>query len=169
MASARPALHLGTMTFAWNQASAAVTDAVAVRFLQRFTKGGHTAIDTARSYARGATEEMLGRALKETALAPPKDVTIATKVNPQLPGGLSDEGIRSQLRACLGALGVGSVEALYLHQPDTEHALAESLSTCDALLKAGLVKQVGLLPVRTRTRTGNRPLCPSTPPCESVA
>ena len=75
MLASMPRLYLGTMTFAWKQASSYVNDATALAFVTRFAAMGGRHVDTARIYAGGETEPMLGRALAQ----------------------LNDEGIRDEL------------------------------------------------------------------------
>ena len=95
-------IYLGTMTFAWNQASHVVDDAVSAAMLQRFIATGGTRVDTARIYSEGETEPMLGRALKSTSGA--SGLLVGTKAHPSQPGGLSPEGMRAQLQALASAV-----------------------------------------------------------------
>ena len=83
----------------------------------------------------GKTETILGDAMisSEGPQGTPKRVT--TKVHPSEPGGLSAVGIRAQLAASFDAMQVTRVDELYLHQPDTENALAESLEACHVLVQ----------------------------------
>jgi len=135
-----PRLYLGTMTFAWSQASEVVDDAVALGMTQKFLAAGFTDIDTARIYSGGDTETMLGRVLKN----PLGKYSLATKVHPSQPGGLSAQGIQGQFEKSLKELGVDSVDVLYLHQPDPEHDLTESLAHVDSLVREGKVARIGL-------------------------
>jgi len=73
-----------------------------------------------------------------------QEVRLATKVHPSQPGGLSAEGIRTQFDASLKAMQVEKVDVLYLHQPDTENSLADSLECVQSLIKDGKVGQLGL-------------------------
>lgn len=111
-----------------------------------FVQAGGTAVDTARIYSGGATEDIVGVACTPYAGA----VRIGTKVHPSQPGGLGAAGLRAQFDASVSALGASlgetgpAVEELYLHQPDTEHALQESLVATDKLVREGYVRRVGL-------------------------
>lgn len=131
------------MTFGWNQASSPVVDAVAKTMTQRFLASGCTQIDTARIYSGGDTEPMLGRVLKDDSLAG-SAIVLGTKAHPSQPGGLSAEGIRSQLDASLKALEVNKIDVFYLHQPDPEHDLRESLECVQDLIKEGKFAKYGL-------------------------
>eukprot|EP00929_Paragymnodinium_shiwhaense_P066071 TRINITY_DN33105_c0_g1_i4.p1 TRINITY_DN33105_c0_g1~~TRINITY_DN33105_c0_g1_i4.p1 ORF type:complete len:317 (-),score=70.45 TRINITY_DN33105_c0_g1_i4:248-1198(-) len=136
-----PKLYLGTMTFGWNQASSAVDLEVASGFVQKFLAAGGVEIDTARIYSGGETEIILGKVLKDLER---RSYVLATKVHPSQPGGLSEKGIRGQLQASLANLGVEKADVLYLHQPDPENDLTESLRCIDSLIKEGQVGALGL-------------------------
>ena len=137
-----PRIYLGTMTFAWNQASHVVDDAVSAAMVQRFMASGGTRVDTARIYSEGETEPMLGRALKSTSGS--SNLLVGTKAHPSQPDGLSAAGMRAQLQASLDSLGMTQVEEYYLHQPDTEHALLDSLREAHEMITEGVVKVVGM-------------------------
>jgi aflatoxin B1 aldehyde reductase len=139
-------LHLGTMTFGWSQSSKKVDDTAAQQFLGQFVGAGHRTVDAARIYAGGKSEQMLGRVMAKGHGGPTgrSCLTVVTKAHPSQPQGLSAEGLRAQVAASLEALGVDSVELLYLHQPDTKASLVESLQTVHALIEEGKVGAYGL-------------------------
>jgi len=142
-AAGMPQLHLGTMTFGWaKNTSSLCDDAVASEMMQAFAGKGGVHFDTARIYADGETERIIGRVFDPSGTR--NKFRVATKAHPSQPGGLSDKGIRDQLQASLSAMGEQRVDVLYLHQPDTNCDLTESLATCDALVKEGLVGSIGL-------------------------
>eukprot|EP00966_Prymnesium_polylepis_P261674 6044921-Prymnesium_polylepis.1 len=60
MTSTLPRLYLGTMTFGWAQSSQKVDLAVASEMVKRFVGVGGTRVDTARIYAAGDTEPIVG-------------------------------------------------------------------------------------------------------------
>lgn len=98
--------------------------------------------DTARIYAGGKSEEMAGRIMKKNNSR--EKYVIATKAHPSQPDGLSDIGIRSQLKSSLDALQIDKAEIYYLHQPDTVNPLTESLATINALISEGLIEKFAL-------------------------
>ena len=63
-------VHLGTMTFAWSQASTPVDDDAGAKFVAAFVGAGHKTVDAARIYAGGKSEEMLGRIMAAGAGGP---------------------------------------------------------------------------------------------------
>ena len=99
-AAAKPSVHLGNMTFAWSQASTFVNDAIAKQMMDAFVAGSGVFFDTARIYANGKSEEMTGRIISKSP-AKYAGLSVATKAHPSQPGGLSEEGIRGQLKASL--------------------------------------------------------------------
>ena len=143
-----PNLYLGTMTFGWKtQTSSPVDDVIATKMVQSFI--GHDAnaaavhIDTARIYAGGDSERMLGAALSNFD-GDLSNIVLGTKAHPSQPDGLSSKGIRAQLDASLKAIGVPSVNEYYLHQPDENNSLLESLQTLDSLVQDGIISTIGM-------------------------
>ena len=145
-----PRLYLGTMTFGWTgQTSSAVDESVALEMLQQFVSHNEANdlvvhhVDTARIYAGGKTEPIVGNVLR--SCTPSKGtIVLGTKAHPSVEGGLSAQGIKSQLKESLNAMGVTSFGEYYLHQPDTEHSLLESLTCAHELVKDGVVGTIGM-------------------------
>lgn len=144
-----PRAYLGTMTFAWSsQTSSIVDEPVALEMVQRFIKFNQEIgvdmhrVDTARVYAGGNTEPMVGDVLRKVDKG--LKILVGTKAHPSVKPGLSPEGIRAQFSTSLDAMGMTAVEEYYLHQPDTENALLESLKCAHALVEEGKVKKIGM-------------------------
>jgi len=148
------------MTFGWKgQTSSPVDDAIALNMVKSFVNlpthgnsNGDTPavvrIDTARIYASGDSERMLGSALRtlseEDGESPPLVMNVGTKAHPSQPNGLSPEGLRAQLESSLEAMGVASVGEYYLHQPDENNPLLESLKTLNSFVQEGLISSIGM-------------------------
>lgn len=141
-AATAPSLHFGTMTFGWTQASSFVDDNIAASMLKAYKASGGEYLDTARIYAGGETECVVGRTLDSSNLR--GKFKIITKVHPSQPGGLGATGIRAQLKASLDAMKEQKVDVLYLHQPDPENDLTESLQCCHELVQEGLIGATAL-------------------------
>jgi aflatoxin B1 aldehyde reductase len=156
MKVAIPRAYLGTMTFAWSsQTSSVVDEPVAIEMVHRFIKFQQELgvdsyrIDTARVYAGGNTEPMVGAVLKKLDPAwnasTKTNILVGTKAHPSVkPGGLSPSGIQDQLSTSLDAMGLDSIEEYYLHQPDTEHSLLDSLKYAHSLVEQGKIKTIGM-------------------------
>jgi len=133
-------IYLGTMNFAWKQASSTVDVAAATEQLRIFADAGGRRLDTARIYAGGDTEPMVA-----AVEGCPGAWRLGTKAAPSVAGGLSAAGFRAQFDASRAALRTTApLSEYYLHQPDTATDLVESLAAADALVKAGGVEEIGL-------------------------
>lgn len=138
-----PEIYFGTMTFGWSQASSTVDDNTAAEMLKRYGALGGVQVDTARIYSGGKTEDILGNILGSSELAG-RQWVLGTKAHPSQEGGLSGAGIRSQLKESLAAMKVKDVDILYLHQPDPDHDLSESLECVQQLIGEGLIRRFGM-------------------------
>ncbi|KAG8569903.1 hypothetical protein GDO81_014590 [Engystomops pustulosus] len=107
--------------------------------LREFLRRGYNEVDTAHIYADGESERILG----DMGLGP--GVKIATKANP-LEGkkNLSAESVHQQLEASLQRLKTPSVHLFYLHVPDHQTPLEETLAACQELYQEGKFKELGL-------------------------
>lgn len=141
MPSTLPEVYFGTMTFGWSQASSKVDDQVSSEMLKKYVDLGGVQVDTARIYSAGETELILGRILPQFSS---RKLVLGTKVHPSQQAGLSEQGIRTQLEESLKAMKVSSVDVLYLHQPDPDHDLKESLQCVQDLIKEGVIARYGM-------------------------
>ncbi|XP_061458160.1 aflatoxin B1 aldehyde reductase member 2 [Rhineura floridana] len=129
---------LGTMEFG-RRAAPEASGAMLRAFLGR----GHCELDTAHIYAGGESERILGALLA----AQPKaagPVKVATKANPWEGNTLKAECVRSQLETSLQRLQMTSVDLFYLHAPDHETPVEETLKACNELHREGKFKELGL-------------------------
>ena len=126
---------LGSMTF-----SDQVSQADAATMIDAFCSAGHNELDSAYMYCGGATENLLGELNKSDGL---RSCAIATKINP-LEGGLTPESVDHQLTTSLKRMGVDSVDMIYLHQPDLNTPISETLQALDRHHQAGRFKRFGL-------------------------
>jgi len=101
-------------------------------------------IDTADRYARGRSEELVGQAVKGKR----SQVIIATKfgspttVGPHEQGG-SRNYIMKAVDASLRRLNTDYIDLYYIHVPDAETPIRETLRTLDDLIRAGKVRYIG--------------------------
>jgi aflatoxin B1 aldehyde reductase len=107
-------------------------------------------IDTAYYYGNTKTEEILGDILKD--INTNKKITIATKANPWyendftngILGQLSKENIERQLTTSLKNLDVPKVDIFYLHCPDHNTPLKETLMKCNDLWRQEKFDYLGI-------------------------
>jgi aryl-alcohol dehydrogenase-like predicted oxidoreductase len=144
-----PALSFGAGTFggsgplfgAWGN-----TDAKdARRLVDICLEAGVYLFDTADVYSSGASEEVLGAAIKGRR----SDVLISTKTSLPMGDGPNDAG-SSRLRLiravedALRRLGTDYIDLLQLHAFDAFTPAEETLSTLDVLVRAGKLRYVGV-------------------------
>jgi aryl-alcohol dehydrogenase (NADP+) len=121
-------------------------DRASRRIVRKALDLGINFFDTADVYSNGASEEILGRALRDYARR--DEVVIATKVNgPMGPDpnqrGLSRKHISSALDASLRRLGTDYVDLYQIHRWDYEVPIAETIEALDDMVAAGKVRYVG--------------------------
>ncbi len=136
-------LCLGTMTF-----GAETDQAGSFAQLDRFVEAGGTFIDTADVYSAGASEEIVGRWLRERPGMRDR-VVIATKGRfPMGPGandaGLSRVHLTRALEASLRRLGVEAVDLYQAHAWDPLTPLPETLRFFDDAVRAGKIRYAGV-------------------------
>ncbi|MFI2435653.1 aldo/keto reductase [Streptomyces sp. NPDC018693] len=144
-----PALGFGAGTFggrgplfgAWGN-----TDAQeARRLVDICLDAGITMFDTADVYSSGASEEVLGEAIKGRR----DEVIVSTKTSLPMGDGPGDAGSsRARLiTACedaLRRLGTDYIDLFQLHAFDAGTPIEEVLSTLDDLVRAGKVRYLGI-------------------------
>jgi aryl-alcohol dehydrogenase (NADP+) len=141
-------LCLGAMTYGSKKWRPWVLDEEEARpFIRRAIELGINFFDTADMYSVGASEEVLGRALKDFGPAR-EHVVIATKVfNPMGDGpnerGLSRKHIFNAIDASLRRLGVDYVDLYQIHRFDYETPVEETLIALNDLVRAGKARYIG--------------------------
>nr|XP_025711726.1 aflatoxin B1 aldehyde reductase member 2-like [Callorhinus ursinus] len=137
-APARPATVLGTVEMGRRMDASASAAAVRV-FLER----GHTELDTAFMYGDGQSEIVLG-GLGLGLGGGDCRVKIATKANPWEGKSLKPDGVRAQLETSLKRLQCPRVDLFYLHAPDHNTPVEETLRACHQLHQEGKFVELGL-------------------------
>jgi len=115
-------------------------------FLKQALDFGINFFDTANVYSRGASEEVLGRFLKNNTRR--DDTVIATKVNGVMRdgpngGGLSRKAIFTEIDASLRRLQTDYVDLYQIHRLDSETRIEETLEALHDLVRAGKVRYIG--------------------------
>ncbi|XP_065914441.1 aflatoxin B1 aldehyde reductase member 4-like [Dysidea avara] len=131
---------LGTMEFG-KVGQKLTTDEACQEVLEAFLAKGYKEIDTALMYGGGECEKFIGR---YAPCRDPEKVTLATKINPFHPDGLTRKGVFEQAETSLHSLQVRSVDILYLHLPDHKTPIEETLAAMQELYKQGKFKELGL-------------------------
>jgi len=139
---------LGTMTYGSSQWRPWILDEEASRpFIKEAIESGINFFDTADMYSLGASEEVLGRALKD--FGPGREnVVIATKVfypmgDDPNQRGLSRKHIMQAIDGSLRRLGTDHVDLYQIHRFDPETPIEETLEALDDVVRAGKALYLG--------------------------
>ena len=144
-----PVLSFGTGTFggqgplfsAWGRSNADE----ARRLIDICLDAGVNLFDSADVYSNGASEEILGAAIRGRR----DKVLISTKMSLPMGEGPHDAGSSRQrlltsVDAALRRLGIDHIDLLQLHAFDAFTPIEEVLSTLDMLVRAGKLRYVGV-------------------------
>src|SRR6476661_8192826 len=102
--------------------------------------------DTANVYSIGASEEILGRALKDFTNR--DEVVVATKVHGKMHdgpngSGLSRKAILSEIDKSLERLGTDYVDLYIIHRWDYDTPIEETLEALNDVVRAGKARYIG--------------------------
>jgi len=142
-----PVLSFGTGTFgggtdffkAWG--SQQVDEAT--RLVNLCLDAGVNLFDTANVYSRGASEEILGRAIKGKR----NEVLISTKATFPMSDGVNDFGSSraNLIKCCEGSLmrlGVDHIDIYHMHGFDANTPIDETLNALHTLVQSGKVRYI---------------------------
>lgn len=142
------AITLGTLWF-----GPKVDEAASIRIVHHALDAGVNCLDTADIYGkdrwdtpcRGAAEEIVGKALKGRR----QSAVLATKVAAITGPGANDVGLSRKhivegVHESLRRLQTDYIDIYYLHEPDYETPIEESLEALDDLVRQGKILYIGL-------------------------
>jgi len=116
----------------------------AKRIVERAIDLGVTFLDTANSYSKGRSEQILGEIIEDRR----NELVVATKVffpmsEKPNDGGLSRHHIMRQIEGSLERLGTDGVDLYQIHRWDPDTPIEETLRALDDLVKAGKTRYIG--------------------------
>ena len=114
--------------------------------IQKALELGINFFDTANVYSLGASEEILGRALKDFTSR--DEVVIATKLHGKMRAGpngsgLSRKAILSEIDHSLRRLGTDYVDLYIIHRWDYETPIEETMEALNDVVRAGKALYIG--------------------------
>lgn len=106
----------------------------------------HQFFDTANIYSTGASEEIMGRALKDYANR--DEIVLATKVFFRMKegpngAGLSRKAIMNEIDQSLKRLGTDYVDLYQIHRWDYDTPIEETMEALHDVVKAGKARHIG--------------------------
>ena len=133
-------LCLGTMMFGGQ-----TEEAESRRIIEDALERGVNFIDTADAYAETRSEEIVGRAIADKR----DDVVLATKMFHRTREGINEEGlsrlyIMKATERSLKRLGTDHIDIQYLHKPDADTPLEETIAAVGDLIRQGKIRYFGL-------------------------
>ena len=133
-------LCLGTMMFGGQ-----TDEAESLRILRHAIDNGINFIDTANAYTGGNSEIITGKGIR----ADRSRIVLATKVNGVSGPDRNDRGLNRrhivrEAEASLRRLGTDYIDIYYLHAPDPNTPIEETLEAMDTLVRSGKVRYMGI-------------------------
>ncbi len=136
------ALALGCMNFGWG-----TEEPASINIIRRAVDAGINFLDTANVYGRGASEEIVGKAMGASALR--DRIFLATKVHHKMhdtePNAWGNHRyhIISECENSLRRLNVDHIDLYQIHRPEPSIPIDETLRTMDDLIRSGKVRYIG--------------------------
>lgn len=127
---------LGCNNFGWH-----IDKAATQRVVDAALEAGITLFDTADIYGDTESEVFLGRALgqrRDQAIIATK---FGMKLDGVLPGGAKPETIKKAVEGSLTRLNTDVIDLYYLHTPDPDTPIQETLATLEELKKEGKIRE----------------------------
>ncbi len=112
--------------------------------IDRALEAGINFLDTADVYSQGKSEEIVGKAIKDKR----SQVVLATKfgyptsVGPREAGGSRNFTMKA-VEASLKRLNTDYIDLYYIHFPDSQTPIEETLRAMDDLVRSGKVRYIG--------------------------
>ncbi len=130
---------LGTMNY-----GDPVSEADSIKIIKSAMAAGVNFLDTSDTYANGKSEEIIGKALKGVR----HSAVIATKVAGRTGPGVNDIGlsrrhITQSLEESLERLQTDYIDIYYVHNPDYDTPIEETLRALDDLVRQGKLRYIG--------------------------
>ena len=113
------------------------SDEINTKAVHKALDEGINSFDTAEAYGEGHSEEVLGKALEGKR----KDVFVATKVARK---NLRPADLRNSINGSLKRLRTDYVDLYYIHWPNPEIPLEETMEEMVKIQKEGLIRYIGV-------------------------
>jgi len=144
-------IGLGCMSLSWAYGPPS-SDAEAERILRRALDLGYDHLDTARIYGNGHNEEIIGRYLSGRRNA----FFLASKTGIIVDGDqrridCRPETIRAALEKSLSLLRTDVIDLYYLHRPDPNVPIEDSVGEFARLIEEGKIRSYGLSEMSAET------------------
>jgi diketogulonate reductase-like aldo/keto reductase len=135
-----PKVGFGTWRIGGDSYADPKLDSVSLTALRTALEVGYTLFDTAEGYAAGHSEELVGRAVRETQTKR-EDLFITTKISPE---HLQYEQVFTSCENSLRRLDMDYVDLYLIHWPRIGMKLEETFRALNQLVRDGKVRHLGV-------------------------
>jgi diketogulonate reductase-like aldo/keto reductase len=135
-----PKIGFGTWLIGGEESPNPAVDDKSLRALRSALELGYTHFDTAEHYARGHAEELLGQAVRQSAL-PRERLFITSKV---WPNHMKYEDVMKSCEASLRRLGMDYIDLYLIHWHNPLVPLKETFRAMNQLVHEGKVRHLGI-------------------------
>ena len=135
-----PKIGFGTWQIGGGSSADPKTDYLSMAALRSALEIGYTHFDTAEGYASGHSEELVGRAIRETNTTREK-LFITTKVSPE---HLDYDDVFKSCENSLRRLNMEYINLYLIHWPRAGMKLEETFRALNKLVRDGKVKHLGV-------------------------
>lgn len=133
-----PKIGLGTWGIGGKREADTSQDEQAVQAIQDALDIGYKHIDTAEMYGAGHCEELIGKAIKNYNR---KDLILATKIYKT---NLGHDDVFRSFEKSLKSLETDYIDILYLHAPNNEIPLSETMKAFNKLINEKMVNYIAV-------------------------
>ncbi len=135
-----PKIGFGTWKIGGEMSPERARDAWSLAALRSALELGYTHFDTAEMYAGGHAEELLGQAIRESAI-PREALFITSKVSPS---NLEYDQVLRSCEASLRRLGLDYLDLYLIHWPSASMRLEGAFRALNKLVRDGKVRYLGV-------------------------
>lgn len=135
-----PKIGFGTWKIGGDSSADPKTDSVSMIALRAALEIGYTHFDTAEYYAAGHSEELIGRAIRESN-AKRENLFITTKISPE---HLNYADVFKSCENSLRRLKMEYIDLYLIHWPRVGMKLEETFRALNKLVREGKIKHLGV-------------------------
>jgi diketogulonate reductase-like aldo/keto reductase len=150
-----PKVGFGTWSIGGKAGADPLSDKKSLAALRSALELGYTHFDTAEVYARGHSEELVGKAIRDSGIKR-EELLITSKVDPL---HLKYEDVLKACDKSLHRLGMECLDIYLIHWPNPLIRLEETFRALNELVKDGKVRHVGVSNFKLKQLIRAQELC----------
>ncbi|GAI79174.1 unnamed protein product, partial [marine sediment metagenome] len=140
----RTGIKVSAMCLGGTEFGRKLGEAESIEIIKSAMDAGVNFLDTADAYAEGRSEEIVGKALKGKRHSVVLATKVAARTGPDANDiGLSRKHIMRGIEDSLRRLETDYIDLYYVHSPDYDTPIEETLRALDDLVHQGKVRYIG--------------------------